>query len=184
MMKRASCLLGGVLVASLPVLAGCSSIESATAPAQSSAGGSTAIAPQGALNHQIAEVRAATAQYHNLDKALADGFVQGSPCVSSPAGGMGYHYLNPQRVNDPAIRYLEPEVLVYAPNQNGKLKLVAVEYIVPAPIWPGGFQNPPSLFGLNFHAGPPPLIVLHAWIWDHNPNGMFEDWNPTITCPS
>jgi hypothetical protein len=97
---------------------------------------------------------------------------------------MGYHYANMQRVNDPAINYLEPEVLVYAPNANGKLKLVAVEWIVPAPIWPGGAANPPSLFGLNFHAGPPPLLILHAWIWQHNPDGMFEEWNPTVTCPS
>lgn len=183
-MRRASCLLCGVLLASLPVWAGCTNAGSATAPAESAAGGSTAVTPQAELNHQIAQVRAATAQYHNLDKALADGFVQSSPCVSGPTGAMGYHYANPLRVNDPAIRYLEPEVLVYAPNQNGKLKLVAVEYIVPAPIWPGGAANPPSLFGLNFHAGPPPLLVLHAWIWDHNPAGMFEDWNPTVSCPS
>jgi hypothetical protein len=25
--------------------------------------------------------------------------------------------------------------------------------------------------------------ILHAWIWQHNPAGMFEDWNPTVTCP-
>lgn len=183
MMRPARCLLGVFFGALLPMVAGCSNGSSATAPA-SAAGGSTAMTAQAELNHQLAEVRAATAQYHNLEKALADGFVRNSPCVSSPAGAMGYHYANPQRVNDPAINYLEPEVLVYAPNANGKLKLVAVEWIVPAPIWPGGAANPPSLFGLDFHAGPPPLLILHAWVWDHNPAGMFADWNPTVTCPS
>jgi hypothetical protein len=23
---------------------------------------------------------------------------------------------------------------------------------------------------------------LHAWIWQNNPAGMFEDWNPTVSC--
>jgi hypothetical protein len=25
--------------------------------------------------------------------------------------------------------------------------------------------------------------ILHAWVWKNNPAGMFEDWNPTVTCP-
>ena len=26
------------------------------------------------------------------------------------------------------------------------------------------------------------LYVLHAWIWQNNPTGMFMDWNPTVSC--
>jgi hypothetical protein len=25
--------------------------------------------------------------------------------------------------------------------------------------------------------------VLHAWVWKNNPEGMYEDWNPQVTCP-
>jgi hypothetical protein len=139
--------------------------------------------PAGAeLNRQIALLRAATAPYHNIEKAKADGFVEISPCVESPAGGMGYHYGIPSRIDDPAIDYLEPEVLLYAPDKHGRLRLVAVEYVVPEPIWPGGAANPPNLFGIDFHAGPPPLLILHAWIWHDNPSGMFEDFNPRVSC--
>lgn len=24
--------------------------------------------------------------------------------------------------------------------------------------------------------------LLHVWVWKHNPNGMFEDWNPNVSC--
>jgi hypothetical protein len=26
------------------------------------------------------------------------------------------------------------------------------------------------------------VYILHAWVWQHNPNGIFEDWNPTVHC--
>lgn len=186
---------GILLAASFALVTGCSKADSPTTPAALSApgttavsagtpgvsGGTTASTPGADLNHQLAEVRAATARYHNIDNAIADGFAPVSPCVESPAGGMGFHYGNQSRINDPAINHLEPEVLLYAPD-NGRLRLVAVEWIVPAPIWPGGTANPPSLFGLDFHAGPPPLLVLHAWIWHNNPNGIFQDFNPRVSC--
>jgi hypothetical protein len=28
------------------------------------------------------------------------------------------------------------------------------------------------------------VYVLHAWIFEHNPAGMFEDWNPRVVCPT
>ena len=27
------------------------------------------------------------------------------------------------------------------------------------------------------------VYILHAWIWKNNPAGMFEDWNPKVSCP-
>ena len=30
--------------------------------------------------------------------------------------------------------------------------------------------------------GLPAFYELHAWIWEHNPRGMFEDWNPRVSC--
>jgi len=34
-------------------------------------------------------------------------------------GGMGFHYLNVARIIDPAISLTEPEVLLYAPTEQG-----------------------------------------------------------------
>jgi hypothetical protein len=172
------------LAAALAGAAACSSNGNPMSPTTELAGGSAAATAGAEVNQQVAQLRAITAKYHNIDKAIADGFVEITPCLSSPAGGMGFHYAIPSRIEDGVINLVEPEVLVYAPGPNGQLKLVAVEYIVPEPIWPGGAANPPSLFGHPFHAGPPPLLVLHAWVWKHNPAGMFEDWNPTVSCPS
>ena len=30
--------------------------------------------------------------------------------------------------------------------------------------------------------GLPGVYELHAWLWQHNPAGMFEDFNPRVTC--
>jgi hypothetical protein len=69
---------------------------------------------------------------------------------------------------------------------DGKLMLAAVEYIVPADRH-GMTQEIPNClycmvtdFHLNENLG---VYVLHAWIWKHNPAGMYEDWNPLVTCP-
>jgi hypothetical protein len=26
------------------------------------------------------------------------------------------------------------------------------------------------------------LWGLHVWLWKDNPNGIFADWNPVVTC--
>jgi hypothetical protein len=64
------------------------------------------------------------------------------------------------------------------------LKLVAVEYIVPAPAWTS--VVPPKLYGLEFHMNTDlDVWVLHAWVWRNNPAGMFTDWNPAVgACPA
>jgi hypothetical protein len=65
-----------------------------------------------------------------------------------------------------------------------------MEYIVFAEAWDAANQQPPSLFGQTLHLvgspnryGLPPFYELHLWAWKHNPSGMFNDWNPTVTCP-
>ena len=43
--------------------------------------------------------------------------------------------------------------------------------------------EPPVLFGQHFHLNPVAGIwALHVWLWKHNPSGMFDDWNPNVTC--
>jgi hypothetical protein len=136
----------------------------------------------------LAEVRAATAVYHRTAAAQADGWdlVPGlDHCFESPGvGGMGVHYINLDlfdTVTDPR----QPEALVYAPNRQGRLVLAAVEWIVPADAWAAtDHDGPPSVLGRPMHLNETLGVwVLHAWVFRHNPAGMFEDWNPTVTCP-
>jgi hypothetical protein len=149
------------------------------------------------LQHELAAIRAATAGFHRLDAALAAGYelgyVNGSGvriitgCIAHPTdGAMGYHYFNKQLIDDLVVDPLQPEGLVYAPGPNGQLRLVAVEYVVPgANSNPPGVSDPPSVFGMPMHILVPAVgfYTLHAWVWGHNPSGMFAHWNPEVVCP-
>lgn len=152
---------------------------------------------------ELAQVRGVTAQFHRVEEALAAGYelgwVNGSGnrilthCVSHPtAGAMGYHYFNAALMADTTVDALEPEALVYAPAADGGLKLVAVEWVVRGP-----GSNPPGLSATDPKPSvlgqemeilvPPPgpgFYIAHAWVWAHNPSGMFAHWNPEVSCPS
>jgi hypothetical protein len=157
--------------------------------------GVTALDPE--LEAQLAQVRAVTARFHDLDAALAAGYelgwVNGSGvriitgCVSNPtAGAMGYHYFNAELMADLTTNVLQPEVLVYAPGENGKLNLAAVEWLVRGQNSnPPGVSSPPSMLGMPMHILVPAVgfYLMHAWIWKPNPAGIFADWNPEVSCP-
>jgi hypothetical protein len=133
----------------------------------------------------LGAVRAATAQFHRAEVALAAGYLQPGldECVELPGvGGMGYHFVNPGLLFDADLDPLYPEALVYAPGPQGQMRLVAVEYIVPAPFWDAN-QGLPSVLGQDLLYNPHlDAYALHVWVWKHNPAGMFEDWNPTVSC--
>ena len=136
----------------------------------------------------------ATAAFHDIDKALAAGYAPsdfpGLPgsaeCFESPEGAMGIHYIDGALLTDGVIHAGRPEALVYEPRPNGKLELVALEYVIFQSASPGG---PPTLFGETFMPndgialGVPPLYTLHAWIWTPNPLGLLQPWNPRVSCP-
>ncbi len=136
------------------------------------------------LERELAAVRRATAKYHDVEKALADGYIAALHCVSVPGlGGMGYHYIKPSLATDLALDPLQPEFLLYAPSGSG-LRLVAVEYFVA-----NVGQERPEVMGIPLHGpmpghepGMPEHYDLHAWIWQPNPNGMFADFNPNVSC--
>jgi hypothetical protein len=82
-----------------------------------------------------------------------------------------------------------PKRFVYEPMPNGRLRLVALEYIVFQAAWDAEHSSPPELFGHTFMLVPAPnrfgipaFYQLHAWIWKDNPSGMFEMWNPRVHC--
>ena len=152
----------------------------------------------GGLQAELAQVRAATARFHRVEEAVAAGYelgwVNGSGvrivagCVAHPtAGAMGYHYFNAELMADNAVDALEPEVLVYAPDPDGGLELVAVEWVVRGPQSnPPGVSEAPSVLGMDMHILVPPpgpaFYLTHAWVWADNPAGMFADWNPDVRC--
>ena len=147
-------------------------------------------AGNGPLPPELQAVRAATAKYHDVNVALADGYIPASGCEASPAGTMGIHYMNPSLLgpgNDP----LRPEVLLYLPNGNGSLKLVGVEYFQADADQDKSTSNDrPVLFGRGFdgpmdghNAQMPIHYDLHVWVHERNPNGVFAQWNPAISCP-
>jgi hypothetical protein len=144
------------------------------------------------IQAELAELRQATAAYHDINVALADGFQLGinglvTGCVVHPTrGAMGYHYSRQDRFVDPTINELEPEVLVYHTAGDGSLKLGAVEWVVPKAAWEAAHgARPPVVYGTELTVINPVLnwYVAHAWIWKPNPSGILMDWNPTVTCP-
>jgi hypothetical protein len=143
----------------------------------------------------LARARQATAKYRNLEVAKAAGYgllvdAAGIACIDKPGvGAMGVHYVNGGLVKDPAIDPTKPEALVYEPTEDGGLRLVAAEYIVFQDAWDATHASRPTLFGEQFELvlagnryGLPPFYELHAWLWKRNPLGLFNDWNPRVTC--
>ena len=134
-----------------------------------------------AHNRDLAQVRRATARFHDVDAALEAGYqlgwVNGSGnriitnCVSHlTAGAMGYHYFHPQLMQDLAVDLLEPEVLVYAPGADGELQLAAVEWVARGPNTnptgvPAG-EPAPTVLGMPMHILNPAVgfYLMHAWI--------------------
>jgi hypothetical protein len=175
------------LLAGALVLAACSQ----SVPEVSSSGADAELAAVEAaaagVGADLARVRAATARYHRVEVAEAAEYVNVNvgECVAHPElGAMGYHFVNFGLV-DLELDPLQPEILVYAPGPNGQLRLGAVEYAVPIAPWDAihGTDNPPMVLGQHLHAAPHlGLYVLHAWIWRTNPAGIFEDWNPRVSC--
>jgi len=102
---------------------------------------------------------------------------------------MGVHYANGALVGAGVIDAARPQVLVYEPTANGRLRLVAVEYVVFQAAWDAAHSSPPALFGQEFMLTPdgnryglPAFYALHAWVWKPNPSGMFAMWNPRVDC--
>lgn len=134
-------------------------------------------------------VRQATKNYKNLEAAEAAGYGLFHGCVSGPQeGAMGIHFVNGDLVGDGIIDASHPEALIYE-IRNGKMQLVGVEYVVIAEAWDASNKMPPTLMGQVFHYVPAPnrykipaFYELHVWAWKDNPNGMFTDWNPKVSC--
>jgi hypothetical protein len=130
----------------------------------------------------IAEIRRATARYHDLDAAIADGFVLLHPCEERPGEGpVGIVYVHFGRVLDGVIDPQAPDALVYEPSTNGRPKLVGAEFAILFSMWTD--PAPPQFLGAEFQPEDEfGVWGLHVWAWRHNPEGMFAESNPNVSC--
>jgi hypothetical protein len=144
---------------------------------------------------QAVAIREATAPFRDVSAATGAGYavLVGTPleqCIDEPGqGAMGFHHVNGDLVGDALLDPLTPEALIYIPDAIGEPELVGVEYVVFAEAWDQANDAPPALLGHELHlvAEPnryelPSFYQLHAWVWRSNPAGMFETWNPTVSC--
>jgi hypothetical protein len=143
----------------------------------------------------LKDVRKATKQFRSLSLANKAGYEQlldkdGIACIDMPdMGAMGVHYVKGSLVGDGAIDPLTPEAVVYEPDDRGRMRLVALEYVVFKDAWDANHGSKPTLFGQPFDTSPegnrfglPAFYSLHVWLYKHNPAGMFAMWNPDVTC--
>jgi hypothetical protein len=136
------------------------------------------------VNKQLAALRQVTASFQQFENGKHAGWsTQITECLTDAggSGGMGFHYGNTSLINGTAS-VETPQLLLYEPEKNGRMRLVAVEYIIPY-----SFHRrdaaPPTLFGRDFaQVDEFGVWGLHAWVWKENPNGMFAAWNPTVNC--
>jgi hypothetical protein len=123
-------------------------------------------------------------------------------------GGMGVHYVRMDRLGIPGppegrvdgngthTNFMEPSVLLYEPQADGSWELVGVENLVFRAAWEAeGHEAPPTFHGVewNHMADDPatefdeahmfmPHYDRHVWIYRDNPDGVFEPFNPNVTC--
>ncbi len=170
-----------------------------------------------ALAARLDSIRTATERFKDVKVAIKEGYVRDpmDMCVTAPfegqpaqLGGMGIHYFRPDllqltattpRVNGKGTHtdFSTPGVLVYEPQSDGSLKLVAIENLVFVDAWhAAGHTSPPEFEGNQYYRmvdnpattdvdeahGFMPHYELHMWLYRDNPNGVFAPFNPDVTC--
>jgi len=165
----------------------------------------------------LEQVRAATERFQDVKVALAEGYVRDpmnicdtADMMGRPAslGAMGIHYFRPDllgikgppnpRVNGDGTHtdFRKPAILIYEPQADGSLKLVAVENLVFQKSWhAAGNKKPPSFQGVQYDTMQDdpatkvdeahmfePHYDRHVWLYRDNPNGVFAPFNPKVSC--
>jgi hypothetical protein len=155
-------------------------------------------------------VRAATEKYRDVGAALADGYLRDEldTCETpyhmglvGKAGAMGIHFLRPDLLGIDSLEtrfdvaashidFLHPAILLYEPQADGSLDLVAVANMVSAEAWESrGQRSPPTFGGLPYDyvpanpgMGTGAFYERHLWLFRENPDGVYAQYNPNVTC--
>ena len=182
-----------------------------------------AAAQQSAFNYapavaqpEVDAIRASTMKYTDIKIALSEGYMlpaehcmvandEGQP---RQLGAMGLHFIRPDllkptqtapRVDGVGTHadFNQPGVLIYEPQADGSMELVAIENLVWVKAWEAaGNTAPPSYNGYDYYLmidnpatpnvdeahGFEPHYELHWWMYRENPNGQFAPFNPAVTC--
>ena len=164
------------------------------------------------------EVRTIAEKYRDVNVAKAEGYTTDNKCVTAemlghPAamGTMGLHYVRrdmlglPPKPSPPGsgrvkgngthTDFRHPAMLVYEPQADGSLQLVAVENLVFASAWHANSKDPPTFHGRTYPLlkddPRTPVDEAHGWephyeqhlgVFRDNPNGAYSPFNPTVTC--
>jgi hypothetical protein len=161
-------------------------------------------------------VRAATERFRDVNVALAEGYLRDptNSCETADMmglpkeeGAMGVHYFRPDLLGitevEPLVNgtgthtdFLNPGVLIYEPQADGSMELVAVENLTFMKAWEeGGNTAPPSFHGVAYDRmvndpsteldeahGFAAHYDRHVWVYRENPNGVFAQFNPAVSC--
>jgi len=165
----------------------------------------------------LEQVRAATERFQDVNVALAEGYIRDpsnmcetADMMGRPAeeGAMGVHYFRPEllgltsapteRVNGTGVYtdFNAPAILIYEPQADGSMQLVAVENLTFREAWhAAGNTAPPNFHNVEYDLmeddpateadeahGFAPHYDRHVWIYRENPNGVFTSFNPAVTC--
>ena len=141
-------------------------------------------------NALVRIVRDATERFRNVSVAESEGYGLLFGCVSGgDYGAMGLHFVNFPLVIDGKIDAATPEIVLYEPTSNGRLRITGADYLVLAADWDKTHTSAPELNGQLFHYfeapnrfGLPAFYTLHVWAWKDNPLGTFTNWNPNVSC--
>lgn len=172
-----------VTAAAVTLLAACTDDAPVAPVSQSVENAPAARAYRADIKKAVATMRRVTARYHDIQAAIDDGFVLLHPCEVRPGEGpVGIVYVHFDRLLDGVANPASPDALVYEPAQeSGREKLVGVEFAIPYAMWTDA--EPPSFYGHEFQGEDEfGVYGLHAWVWRENPNGMFEEANPRVSC--
>lgn len=142
---------------------------------------------QNADDQLIAVARAASARFHDRNAAIRAGYRRLGPDIPE----MGEHWVNPILVVEARYDPAQPSLLTYT-TINGKSTLTGVGYVLalragesPPPTGVSGDWHDHSatvtdeltLGGHDGHAQGARVVVMHAWVWVENPDGVFADAN-------
>jgi hypothetical protein len=200
-------------LAALAAAASAAPLAAQAAPAPAS----TSTVAVASAEPTLEELRALTERYRDVNVAIADGYVRdpSNTCETADMVGrdradgvMGIHYAHMGRLGvtappNPKVDgngihtdFRAPSVLIYEPQADGSLELVAVENLVFIKAWEAaGHKAPPSYLGNVFNRMEDdpsteadeahhfaPHYDLHVWLYRENPRGMFTQFNPAASC--
>ena len=109
-------------------------------------------------------------------------------CVANPTlGAMGYHYFNRALIDDLVVDRAEAGGPGLRDSPSGELNWCPWSTSSRVLVEPARrLRDAGSNRNADAHPGPaagPGFWIHHAWVWKHNPAGMFADWGPAVACP-